>query len=605
MAKSFYGYVKRDDKAFVDWGAIGTQLSDDLALESKRRADKRQEIELQTIEDVKNINKLGADQSQLNSEFYMDAADQIREFLLMSQGEMQKGGWSGLRPSEFLKQRQVINDGVDQLATAAESQAAQQAQLLKRVQANEAGLTERYNHEDLDQFISTENKSVYINPINGRMSIATRDPITKKISTDPMKLLDINRLSTRMTYRANTPDIDSMVSKANKVLSPTTIALTQGGIKSIKTAMNNPKYLDAETSMIKGMMASDEVIANILGLDPEYNMTQDAAEANKSGNKKILTKKDENGVFVPILSESQKTEAEEILRARIRASLEKVQTGREDSSADRQYSRGVAKSKQKGVGYISELSDIFSGNAEKAESGLASIIGRIQEKEGYKGVTGALSDTGITLTFKDGSTDFIKKPAIFKDFVTGGATRLMPDGVDDVNVAYKNWIDAGNIVGVRTDMTTDRLGIIPPTKVLSELVIKEGEKELTVKNYLKENNYNSKKDAVEKVILELLPPELKANLKVSDNYSPGLVRRARRCLNISLGNIIENINIPFDNTDESRNEILNVIDLIQKSAGEGKTLTIEDIKSILGEESKSIFDSLNKIDSKSDDNNFG
>ena len=329
MAKSFYGYVKRDDKAFVDWGAIGTQLSDDLALESKRRADKRQEMELQTIEDVKNINKLGADQSQLNSEFYMDAADQIREFLLMSQGEMQKGGWSGLRPSEFLKQRQVINDGVDQLATAAESQAAQQAELLKRVQANEAGLTERYNHEDLDQFISTENKSVYINPINGRMSIATRDPITKKISTDPMKLLDINRLSTRMTYRANTPDIDSMVSKANKVLSPTTIALTQGGIKSIKTAMNNPKYLDAETSMIKGMMASDEVIANILGLDPEYDMTEDATEADKSGNKRILTKKDENGVFVPILSESQKTEAEEILRARIRASLEKVQTGRE------------------------------------------------------------------------------------------------------------------------------------------------------------------------------------------------------------------------------------------------------------------------------------
>ena len=605
MAKSFYGYVKRDDKAFVDWGAIGTQLSDDLALESKRRADKRQEIELQTIEDVKEINKLGADQSQLNSEFYMDAADQIREFLLMSQGEMQKGGWSGLRPSEFLKQRQVINDGVDQLATAAESQAAQQAELLKRVQANEAGLTERYNHEDLDQFISTENKSVYINPINGRMSIATRDPITKKISTDPKNLLDINRLSTRMTYRANTPDIDSMVSKAKKVLSPTTIALTQGGIKSIKTAMNNPKYLDAETSMIKGMMASDEVIANILGLDPEYDMTEDAAEADKSENKRILTKKDENGVFVPILSESQKTEAEEILRARIRASLEKVQTGREESSADRQYYRGVAKSKQKGVGYISELSDIFSGNAEKAESGLASIMGRIQEKEGYKGVTGALSDTGITLTFKDGSTDFIKKPANFKDFVTGAATRLMPDGVDDVNVAYKNWIDAGNIVGVRTDMTTDRLGIIPPTKVLSELVIKEGEEELTVKNYLKENNYSSKKDAVKKVILELLPPELKANLKVSDKYSPGFVRRARRSLNISLGNIIDNINIPFDNSDESRNEILNVIDLIQKSAGEGKTLTIEDIKSILGEESKSIFDSLNKIDSKSDDNNFG
>tara|TARA_R110000796_G_scaffold51680_7_gene121947 strand:+ start:2418 stop:4244 length:1827 start_codon:yes stop_codon:yes gene_type:complete len=324
---SFYGYVKRDDKAFVDWGAIGTQLSDDLALESKRRQDKRQEIELQTIEDVKEINKLGANQDQLNGEFYMDAADQIRDFLLMSQTEMQKGGWGGLRPSEFLKQRQVVNDGVDQLASAAKSQAAQQEELMKRVIAGEAGGSEEFNAEIFEKFNSTEGRSLYINPVNGRMYIATRDPDTGELLTNEKDLMDVNNLSKLMSYRANNPNIGDLVAEAGKTLKPTTIALTQGGIKSIKSAMNNSKYLDAEKSIINGMLISDTVTGDIL-VQGEYSYTSDPAVA-KADPKKILMKKNGSSVFTAELTEAQKTEAEEILRARIRASLEKVQTNRE------------------------------------------------------------------------------------------------------------------------------------------------------------------------------------------------------------------------------------------------------------------------------------
>lgn len=573
MAKSFYGYVKRDDKAFVDWGAIGTQLSDDLALESKRRADKRQEIELQTIEDVKEINKLGADQSQLNSEFYMDAADQIREFLLMSQGEMQKGGWSGLRPSEFLKQRQVINDGVDQLATAAESQAAQQAELLKRVQANEAGLTERYNHEDLDQFISTENKSVYINPINGRMSIATRDPITKKISTDPKNLLDINRLSTRMTYRANTPDIDSMVSKANKVLSPTTIALTQGGIKSIKTAMNNPKYLDAETSMIKGMMASDEVIANILGLDPEYDMTEDATEADKSENKRILTKKDENGVFVPILSESQKTEAEEILRARIRASLEKVQTGREESSADRQYNRGLALKKEKRVGYIRELEKIYSGGQVDVESAIGSIVGRLGKDAPRVKVT----EDEILLTYPDGSTDQIPKDGTFQDFAIAAGTKLLPSDVDDITIAYDDWKASGEKANPRSSIETGTLGRKGAGVPLASIEIEVGDETKTPKEYIDDTKGSQMDKAVEKVLVGSLPEEYKNKLKVSVNKTKFFNIPTGGILQISLPGVIENLKfeVPSD-----RGEVYKLVELIKSAAEDGRQISIEEIAKV-------------------------
>lgn len=572
---SFYGYVKRDDKAFVDWGAIGTQLSDDLALESKRRQDKRQEIELQTIEDVKEINKLGANQDQLNGEFYMDAADQIRDFLLMSQTEMQKGGWGGLRPSEFLKQRQVVNDGVDQLASAAKSQAAQQEELMKRVMAGEAGGSEEFNAEIFEKFNSTEGRSLYINPVNGRMYIATRDPNTGELLTNEKDLMDVNNLSKLMSYRANNPNIGDLVAEAGKTLKPTTIALTQGGIKSIKSAMNNSKYLDAEKSIINGMLVSDTVTGDIL-VQGEYSYTSDPAVA-KADPKKILMKKNGSSVFTAELTEAQKTEAEEILRARIRASLEKVQTGREESSADRQYNRGLALNKRKRIGYISELEKMYSGGQVDVESALGSILGRLGEDAPRVKVTA----DQILLTYPDGSTDQIPKDGTFEDFVIASGTKLLPDDVDDITVAYDEWSASGAKANPKSSIETETLGRKGAGVPLASLKIKVGDEVKTPKEYIDDTSKKEMDKAVEKVLVDSLPENYKNKIQVSlvSETSPTSFfgYGDDRILQISLPGVIEGLKfkVPSD-----KGEVYKLIELIKSAAEDGRQLSIEEIAKV-------------------------
>jgi len=571
MAKSFYGYVKRDDKAFVDWGAIGSQLSDDLAKESKRRQDERQEIELQTIEDVNEINKLAANQDKLNGEFYMDAADQIRDFLLMQQTEMQKGGWNGLRPSEFLKQRQVVNDGVDQLAEAAKAQAEQQDELLKRVQNNEAGASEQFNTEMFNKFYRAQNQALYVNPVNGRMYISKRDPETGKISNNPEDLLDVNNLSQIMGYRANRPDIDQAVIDAGKTLKPTTIALTQGGIKSIKSAMLNKDYEKAEKNIIDGILVSDITTGDILA-QAGYSYTSDPKVA-KDDPKKILMKKDGTSIFNPELTEEQKTDAEEILRSRIRASIEKVQTGREESSADRQYNRGLALKKNKRIGYINELEKIYSGGQVDVESALGSILGRLGE--GAPRVK--VKQDEILLTYPDGSTDQIPKDGTFEDFTIAAGTKLLPSDVDDITVAYDDWVASGAKANPRSLIETKTLGRKGAGVPLASIKIEVDGETKTPKEYIDDTKGSQMDKSVERVLVDSLPEEYKNKLKVSVNKTKFFGIPNGGILQISLPGVIENLKfkVPSD-----RGEVYKLVELIKSAAEDGRQISIEEIAKV-------------------------
>ena len=99
MAKTYYGYVARDDKAYVDWASIGKTISDNLIEVSKNRQEQRDELDRKTEESIKTINQLTANQPQLVSEFYMDGANDMRQYLLMLQKEMKAGR---LQPNEYL-----------------------------------------------------------------------------------------------------------------------------------------------------------------------------------------------------------------------------------------------------------------------------------------------------------------------------------------------------------------------------------------------------------------------------------------------------------------------------------------------------------------------
>jgi hypothetical protein len=91
MAKSYLGFVEKDQQAFVDWSSIGSQISKDLEEIRVKRQEQRDELDRVTNEAVTTINDLTANQPKLVSEFYMDGANDMRQYLLMLNKEMKAG----------------------------------------------------------------------------------------------------------------------------------------------------------------------------------------------------------------------------------------------------------------------------------------------------------------------------------------------------------------------------------------------------------------------------------------------------------------------------------------------------------------------------------
>lgn len=373
MAKSYLGFVEKDQQAFVDWGAIGSQISKDLEEIRVKRQEQRDELDRVTNEAVTTINDLTANQPKLVSEFYMDGANDMRQYLLMLNKEMKAGR---LQPSEYMKKKQVLLDGVTQLGDASKAFAEDYENAMKRLQNGEAAAQEIFQNEMYDAFRTTEGKGIYVNPADGRVYIAKRNP-DGTINNNASDLLSVNKLYARRKDQINKFDVVGETSQRVKTLGDVVKSIRRGNVMTIKDVMKNPAYAKAEADMIKSMMASPRNIGSILSdYVGGYSFTQSAEEA-KSDPNKILLVEDGNGLLMPQLTDAQRKKAEEALRAQMRVQLDRVETPmpvfapQTPSSSD--WASGLGVERQQNISHLELVRKIYSGSEAEVNSALQNI----------------------------------------------------------------------------------------------------------------------------------------------------------------------------------------------------------------------------------------
>jgi hypothetical protein len=360
MAKSYLGYVERDQQAFVDWGAIGSQISQDLDKIRVNRQEQRDELDRVTNEAVTTINELTANQPKLVSEFYMDGANDMRQYLLMLNKEMKAGR---LNPAEYMKKKQVLMDGVTQLGDASKAFAEDYENAMKRLQNGEAAAQEVFQNEMYDAFRTTEDKGIYVNPADGRVYIAKRNT-DGTINRNQSDLLSVNKLYARRKDQINKFDVVGETSKKVNVLGDVVKAMRRGNVMTLKDVMQNPQYKKAEGDIINSMMASPRNAASVLtDYIGGYQFTQDPAVAASTPNT-ILLKEDGMGLLMPELTAEQRKKAEEALRAQIRVQLDRVETPMPVYAPDRQFNFGIGERKRKNAENIELLRKVYVGDAE-------------------------------------------------------------------------------------------------------------------------------------------------------------------------------------------------------------------------------------------------
>jgi hypothetical protein len=438
MAKTYYGYVARDDKAYVDWASIGKTISDDLIEVSKRRQEQRDELDRKTEESITNINKLTADQPQLVSEFYMDGANDMRQYLLMLQKQMKSGG---LQPNEYLKKKQVLMDGVDQLSLASKDFAADYEDAMKRLQNGDAAAQEVFQNEKYDAFRSTQGKGIYVNPVNGRLYIGTRDE-QGVVDSNPAKLLDVNNLYSRRKDQINKYDVVGEASKRVSPLGDYIRSVRRGGVFTLKDIMQRKEYLKAENDIIQSMMSSPRNLGSILtDYVGGYTLTENEAEA-KADPTKILLKTDGMNMLQPQITDEQRKAAEEALRAQLRVQLDRVETAMPIQQPDRAAAASRQQQQRTNAQHLEHLRKLFAGSGTDAVAASDAIrainpnIKSIQKTD----------DGRLTIRFNDGRVESSTIPQVgtadasaFEQFITQSGRFLIP-GLE----TQQAFIDWGN-----------------------------------------------------------------------------------------------------------------------------------------------------------------
>lgn len=424
MAKTYYGYVERDDSAYVDWASIGKTITDDLVRISDERKKKRDELDKKTNDAVVAINELSANQPQLTSEFYMDGANSTRQYLLMLEKQMKNGL---LDPNEYLKKRQVILDGVDQLSAASKSFNTDYEEAVKRLQNNESAAQEVFQNEKYDAFNNTQNKSIYVNPADGRMYIATRDA-QGNIIKDQSKLLSINHLGNIRKDKIDRFDVVAEAQKNVKPLGDIIRSVRRGGVLTLKNAMQSKEYKAAEDNIVSSMMVSPRAIGSILSdYVGGYTFTENEQEA-KDDPTKILLKSDAMNMLQPQFTAEQRKVAEDALRAQLRAQIDQIETPMPIQPPS-EAAIGRGERKQDNLAHLELIRKIYSGTA--AEAGVAADAIRALNPD-IKSIDKSADGT-LVIKFQDGKIERLSIPQTatgssggFEQFATRAGGFLIP-----------------------------------------------------------------------------------------------------------------------------------------------------------------------------------
>jgi len=438
MAKSYLGYVERDQEAFVNWASIGSQIAKDLETIRVKRQEQRDELDRVTNEAVTTINDLTANQPKLVSEFYMDGANDMRQYLLMLNKEMKAGR---LQPSEYMKKKQVLMDGVTQLGDAAKAFATDYEESMKLMQEGKSAGQKIFQDEQYDAFKSTEGKGIYVNPADGRVYIAKRNP-DGTINDNPEDLLSVNKLYARRKDIVYKYDVIGEANKNVKVLGEIVKAKRSGGVLTLKDVMQNPEYLKAENDIINSMMSSPRNVGSILSdYVGGYSFTLKPEEAKGDPNKILLTE-DGMGLYMPQLTDAQRKKAEEALRAQLRVQLDRVEAPMPIQQPDRAAAASRQQQQRTNAQHLEHLRKLFAGSgtdAVAASDAIRAINPNIKSIQ--------KTDNGmLTIRFNDGRVESSTIPQVgtadasaFEQFITQSGRFLIP-GLE----TQQAFIDWGN-----------------------------------------------------------------------------------------------------------------------------------------------------------------
>jgi len=421
---SYYGYVKRENAAGVNWQEVGANLSNILLEAGAERQAKRDAFDKATREYQDTLNDAPSGDFKTANTFALNhAADASRMRLI--QDRLLKSGV--MKDRDYTVARQNLTDGTKQLFGLAEEYQAEYTEKMARLKEGKSQELESWLMANIEGLSNLKNAQSYINQEDGSVSIGKLvdgPGGTRVLSKNPNDFMTVNQLRNRYKEKYDKFDVSgTMTMEAErlgtfidsvrraggpeyagtitKLLDPTMRGtLGPNGEKAVDS------FLSMEKDMINGYLEANplnglSVLTNTIAINPDtgvpFEPTFDADEAKKDPNK-VLIRDDGSGRIEPLLSDKQKKLVFESVQTNFRNKIDRektITTYQEPKESAAEVAKGTKEDKDKNV--VSNVAQLYYGDdaqVKEAEDFLRSINPNIE----------SIDRTGenVIITFNDG-----------------------------------------------------------------------------------------------------------------------------------------------------------------------------------------------------------
>ena len=134
MAETYFGYQPQAREAQINWNDVATEVSNNITGAIRERQEKKEAIKQASRDYTKTLNSVEQGQHATANQWWLQAANQAQEVMLMQDRLLQNGQ---IKLSEYTMMRQNLVDGTDNMIKVFEDFKTTYAEKLARAQGSD------------------------------------------------------------------------------------------------------------------------------------------------------------------------------------------------------------------------------------------------------------------------------------------------------------------------------------------------------------------------------------------------------------------------------------------------------------------------------------
>lgn len=340
-----YGYVSRDTaNRQIDWGAIGTQVSDGITKITEDRKERREDILTKSTDYAKMLIDMPMGSNTAFNEYLAQFTTQASKAALADLNLLKTGNIS---EQEYYNRRANLLSGTELMIAGANNFNKNYDLIQERIDNGTASAVEIKYREKMAQLLEFGNRTPFINPDTREVNTARLAPsgIMETTVEDIASASDMFRIS---NFQLNKFDMNSAIEDITKNIGIQDVTITPEMVRKaqsegrpigavgtrVKGAFNSALMSEKDTELAKkdyvsSYLKNDSAVISILAdYVPGYDVTLDPFEVDE---KTVLIGR--NGAYE--ITDEQRKAAEQYMIDRLDKALpESVDTSKVQTETD-------------------------------------------------------------------------------------------------------------------------------------------------------------------------------------------------------------------------------------------------------------------------------